>query len=141
MFNNEKTKGKVDRVNKLSHAEKKEQKKNRAKNLREKYKLSPDISEDQILAKEYAINDTVHENVKEVESEVTPVEGNIAETLITAAESGSDGDIAAALGSAKNYHQTSGKPIRQRLHTKRDAKLAALFGVSAANDSDFIKAA
>ncbi|MBT4936999.1 hypothetical protein HON22_03690, partial [Candidatus Peregrinibacteria bacterium] len=73
------------------------------------------------------MNDVVHDNVKEVESEVTPVEGNIAEKLITAAESGSDGDISAAIGAAKNYHQSSGKSISQRLYDKRAEKLATLF--------------
>jgi hypothetical protein len=127
MAYDEKLHGGLDKKHEITAAERKKQRKERIKNKREKYNISPEVSDTQIAEKENQLTEVIHQNVAEVESEVLPAEGNIAEKLLTAAESGNDGDIQIAMASAHHYHQTSNAKILQRLTSQRDHKVTKLF--------------
>lgn len=127
MAYDEKLHGGLDKKHQFTSQERKKQKTERIKKKREKYNISAEISDAQIAKKENQLTEVIHQNVAEVESEVLPAEGNIAEKLLMAAESGNDGDIQIAMASASHYHQTSNAKILQRLTTQRDHKITSLF--------------
>jgi hypothetical protein len=111
-----------DEKKSLTHAEAKKLQKQRAENLKQKYGLDS-FSHEDILKNEDKITEAVHESVQDTESELAPVEGNVAENLIKAAESGSDGDISAALNVAASYHSHSNSRVGGVLKKRRNKRV------------------
>ena len=118
----------VDQVKKLSHAEKKKRKKERIKEIKKKYEIPKEVPDQIVDEAETKIRDGVQENVQETENEIDGIEGNIAETLVTAAENDADHDITVALSQAQQYHQKSGAYIKQNLKDKEKKLINKLFG-------------
>lgn len=116
----------IDQKPQFTVKEAKKMSKRRAESIQKKYGLES-FSHEEVLAKEGKISDAIHESVKDTESELSPVEGNIAENLIKAAESGADGDISAALSSASSYHQNSSSKVKQVLQKRKLARIQKIF--------------
>ena len=55
----------------------------------------------------------------DTEQEFDTAEGNIAEQLLVASESGADGDIAAALNQAKSYHSQSNPYAKKKVEERK----------------------
>lgn len=117
----------LDQIKKLSPQEIKERQKNRAQRLKEKFKIPDRVSDDQILANESKIHDAQKSAVQATEQEFSQAEGNIAEQLAKAAESGNDGDIITAMATAQQYHKTSDPVAIGKINQRREVALQSVF--------------
>jgi L-aminopeptidase/D-esterase-like protein len=99
----------------------------RAKRLKDKFGIPDRVSAEVILANEGKIHDAQRTAVAQTEQEFNQAEGNIAEQLAKAAESGNDGDIITAMATASQYHKTSDPVAMQRISQRRDHALEAVF--------------
>lgn len=117
----------LDQIKKLSPQEIKERQKSRAQRLKEKFGIPDRVSAEVILANEGKIHDAQKTAVTQTEQEFAQAEGNIAEQLAKAAESGSDGDIITAMATASQYHKTSDPVAVQKINQRRDQALQGVF--------------
>jgi len=118
-FLDEKLGARIDKIKPLTHEEIEKQMKDKAKKLKEKLGLPEDVTDSEVLALESHIVDTLKSHIDEVEGEMIPVEGNIAEKLVNAAEKDDDHDIQAALALASTYHAKSTQHVKEQLSKKR----------------------
>jgi len=116
-----------DQIHALSKQEIAKLKKERAQRLREKFGLSNQVSETQILNQENRVFQIQKDLVHQTEQEVSTAEGNIAENLVQAAESGGDQDISQALNQAQQYQQSSDQKIKKHLSDQMTQQVSQIF--------------
>lgn len=116
-----------DKVARVSHRKLEAQKKRKLEKIRKKLNLPEHITDDDIEGAQSKIADAMIQHVEDVEQDFENVEGNIQEKLANAAASGQDGDIKAAMGLAKNYHQKSTHHAHKQLTSKNQAAGEKLF--------------